>query len=154
VRDGGRLRYVGRALNEFVVFRKNVRMLNLDIALQTASFHFRADGIVISTPTGSTAHAFAAGGPIVSPESSALVVVALAPFAATWRNCMYDGEEISLKAASESEIMLDGQEVAALAPGSEFVVRRSREKFNLLVPESWNFWQTLKDKFSWGKGLF
>jgi len=144
---------IGRALNEVVAFRKDIRILKLEITFNSTSFYFKTDGIIISTPTGSTAHAFSAGGPVVSPETSAFVIVAVAPFTATWRNCMFGGEEVLLRVTRGCEIVLDGQVTAQLVQGQTLIIRKSVRPFRLLVPETWDFWKTLKEKFSWGKSL-
>ncbi|MGC8805473.1 MAG: NAD(+)/NADH kinase, partial [Candidatus Ratteibacteria bacterium] len=57
------VKFAGRALNEMIVFRKDIRMVKFELTLGSTVFYFRADGMIISTPTGSTAHAFSAGGP-------------------------------------------------------------------------------------------
>ncbi len=145
--------FVGRALNEMLIFRKDIRIVEFELTLGSTTFYFKADGIIISTPTGSTAHAFSAGGPIVFPEDRSMVVVAFAPFTATWRNCIYEGSHILLKPSRDCDIVMDGQEKFILREGGQIEIRPGNNVFKLLVPEGWDFWKTLKEKFSWGKGL-
>ncbi|MCM8805243.1 MAG: NAD(+)/NADH kinase [Candidatus Omnitrophica bacterium] len=145
--------FVGKALNEMVIFRKDIRMVEFELILDSTAFYFKADGIIISTPTGSTAHAFSAGGPIVFPEDRSMVIVAFAPFTATWRNCVYEGDKILLKPSRDCDIILDGQEKINLEQHNTIEIKPGKQLFKLMVPPEWDFWKTLKEKFSWGKGL-
>lgn len=145
--------HIGRALNEMLIFRKDIRMVEFELTLGSTPFYFRADGIIISTPTGSTAHAFSAGGPIVFPEDKSMVIVAFAPFTATWRNCIYKGTNIQMKASKECDIIIDGQEKLTLPEHKSIKIKPGKDVLKLLVPQGWDFWKTLKEKFSWGKGL-
>jgi len=146
-------RSVGKALNEMLIFRKDIRMVEFELTLGATIFYFRADGIIISTPTGSTAHSFSAGGPIVFPEDKGMIIVAFAPFSAAWRNCVYEGEKIMLKPSRDCDIILDGQEKIDIKENELLEIKPGKESFKLLVPAEWDFWRTLKEKFSWGKGL-
>jgi len=145
--------FVGRALNEMVIFRKDIRMVEFELTLGSTVFYFKADGMIVSTPTGSTAHAFSAGGPIVFPEVRSLIIVAFAPFTATWRNCIYEGGRVLLKPSRDCDIIIDGQEKINLPKEQLLEIQPGQESFKLMVPENWDFWNTLKEKFSWGKGL-
>ncbi|MCX7704830.1 MAG: NAD(+)/NADH kinase [bacterium] len=145
--------FIGRALNEMLVFRKDIRMVEFELTLGSTVFYFKADGMIISTPTGSTAHSFSAGGPIVFPEDRSIIVVAFAPFTATWRNCIYQGGSILLKVSRDCDIILDGQEKIDIKENETLEISIGKEIFKLLVPPYWDFWRTLKEKFSWGKGL-
>ncbi|HOK79228.1 MAG TPA: NAD(+)/NADH kinase [bacterium] len=147
------MKFAGRALNEMILFRKDIRMVEFELTLGSTVFYFRADGMIISTPTGSTAHAFSAGGPIVFPESRSIIVVAFAPFTATWRNCIYEGRRLTLKPSRDCDIIIDGQERIDLQKQQLLEIKPGQESFKLMVPENWDFWNTLKEKFSWGKGL-
>ena len=143
----------GSALNEVIVFRKDIRILAVDLALREGSFPLRADGIIVSTATGSTAHSFAAGGPILPPEDRSLAIVAEAPFTPIWRNFIYGGEELVIGVDQESDVVLDGQEKYALTPPQKLRIRKAKNRFKLLVPENWNFWETVREKFRWGKSV-
>lgn len=149
----GKTRFIGRSLNEMLVFRKDIRMIEFELTLGSTVFYFKADGMIISTPTGSTAHSFSAGGPIVFPENKSIIVVAFAPFTATWRNCIYEGGSIILRVSRDCDIILDGQEKIDLKEDETIKINLGQEVFRLLVPPDWDFWRTLKEKFSWGKGL-
>ncbi|MCM8758785.1 MAG: NAD(+)/NADH kinase [Candidatus Omnitrophica bacterium] len=146
-------KFIGRALNEMLVFRKDIRMIEFELTLGSTVFYFKADGMIISTPTGSTAHSFSAGGPIVFPENRSIIVVAFAPFTATWRNCIYEGGSIMLRVSGDCNIILDGQEKLDLRERESIRIQLGEEVFRLLVPSNWDFWRTLKEKFSWGEGL-
>lgn len=144
---------VGKALNEMLIFRKDIRIVEFELTLGSTVFYFKADGMMISTPTGSTAHSFSAGGPVVFPEDRALIIVAVAPFTATWRNCVYEGGKVLLKVSRDCDIILDGQEKIDIKENECLEIKPGEETFKLLVPQEWDFWRTLKEKFSWGKGL-
>ncbi|HPP66405.1 MAG TPA: NAD(+)/NADH kinase, partial [bacterium] len=145
--------FMGNALNEMVIFREDIRMVRFEIKFGSAIFQLRADGMIISTPTGSTAHAFSAGGPIVFPEEKTMIIVALAPFATTWRNCIYEGSRLLIKSSGNCNIVMDGQEKFTLQKDKPLEIKIGDGVFKLLVSKDWNFWKTLKEKFLWGKTL-
>ncbi|MCM8825721.1 MAG: hypothetical protein NC937_06250, partial [Candidatus Omnitrophica bacterium] len=71
----------------------------------------------------------------------------------TWRNCIYEGEKILLKPSQDCNIVLDGQIKIDFKAEELLEIKPGKEYFKLMVPYDWDFWRTLKEKFSWGKSL-
>jgi NAD+ kinase len=125
---------VGNALNEAVVMTSEpVKMLNLRVFVdgQTAEL-VKADGIIISTPTGSTAYSMSAGGPIVDPDVSAFIITSICPFKMGVRSFVVPQKsKIKIVAAEpkkESILVIDGEYRENVEPDSEVLIRLSREK--------------------------
>ncbi len=116
---------------------------------------FRADGIIVSTPTGSTAYSLSAGGPIVHPDVSAIIVTPICPHMLTNRPLVIsDQSEVRLRlrtAREEATLTLDGQVGFALHAGDEVMVRKSAKMFDLVCPMNKNYFQVLRDKLHWGR---
>jgi NAD+ kinase len=124
----------GNALNEAVIMTSEpVKMLNLKVLVdgQTAEL-VRADGIIISTPTGSTAYSMSAGGPIVDPDVSAFVITSICPFKLGVRSFVVPQKStIEVKTAEpkkETILVIDGEYKRNLKPESEVLIRLSKEK--------------------------
>ncbi len=116
---------------------------------------FRADGIIISTPTGSTAYNLAANGPIVMPSVDGLVITAICPHLLTIRPIVVPGSsEIAVTVdvvPHETYITVDGQEVVELLLGDRIVCRRSERKIRLLRLRENGLFNVLRSKLSWGE---
>ncbi len=138
---------IGNALNEIIVFRKDIRILDIEITIEDVPLYVRADGLIISTPTGSTAHSFSAGGPVLPPETDILSIVCEAPFAPSWKNFLYNKDIIYVKAKMESDIVIDGQTKYQLLPEQRLMIEKSSERCKIIFNEQWNFWKTIKEKF-------
>jgi NAD+ kinase len=116
---------------------------------------FRADGIIVSTPTGSTAYSLAAGGPIVHPAMSAIIITPICPHMLTNRPLVVPGDahvKLKLKTAREEvTLTLDGQLGFGLEVGDEVVIGKSAKTFNIVQPFNKNYFQLLRDKLYWGR---
>ncbi len=116
---------------------------------------FRADGIIVSTPTGSTAYNLAANGPIVMPSVDGLVITAICPHLLTIRPIVVPGSsEIAVTVdvvPHETYITVDGQEVVELLLGDRIVCRRSERKVRLLRLRENGLFNVLRSKLSWGE---
>jgi NAD+ kinase len=116
---------------------------------------FRADGLIVSTPTGSTAYSLAAGGPIVHPSVAAIVITPICPHMLTNRPLVIsDTAEVKLMLRTPREevtLTLDGQVGFALQVEDEVIVRKSAKTFDLISPMNKNYFQVLRDKLYWGK---
>jgi NAD+ kinase len=156
LRDGERLGG-GRVLND-VVINKSVlaRIIGIDMSLDEFFVNsFRADGLIISTPTGSTAYNLSAGGPIVYPSMNAIVVTPICPFTLTNRPIVVpDTAQINLKLKHENEgvvLTLDGQVGYQMQTGDIISIRKSATTFNLVQPPNRNYFDVLRDKLKWGR---
>ncbi len=116
---------------------------------------FRADGVIVATPTGSTAYTLAANGPIVMPSVDGLVLTAICPHLLTIRPIVVPGSsEIAVTVdvvPHETYITVDGQEVVELLLGDRIVCRRSERKVHLLRLRENGLFNVLRSKLSWGE---
>lgn len=116
---------------------------------------FRADGVIVSTPTGSTAYNLAANGPILMPSVDGLVITAICPHLLTIRPIVVPGSsEIAVTVdvvPHETYITVDGQEVVELLLGDRIVCRRSEHKVHLLRLRENGLFNVLRSKLSWGE---
>jgi NAD+ kinase len=138
---------IGRALNEIIVFRKDIRILDIEIEIENIPLYVRADGLIVSTPTGSTAHSFSAGGPILPPDMDIISIVSEAPFSPSWKNFLYNKEPIYIKTKMESDIIFDGQTKYPLMAGQNLKIEKSKKRCKIIFHQQWNFWETIKEKF-------
>jgi NAD+ kinase len=125
---------VGNALNEAVVMTSEpVKMLNLKVFVDdNAAEIVRADGIIISTPTGSTAYSMSAGGPIMDPEVSAFIITSICPFKMGIRSFVVPQKSkirvLAAEPKKESILVIDGEQRQSLGPLSEVLIRLSKER--------------------------
>lgn len=145
------------ALNDVVVSKGAIaRMgdfrIDLDGALVAA---FRADGVIISTPTGSTAYSLAANGPILAPDVDALIVTPVCPHLLTLRPLVVRGNaDLKLRVAGipdQTYLTVDGQEAIALCVGDEVHLRKSVHTVKLVRLGSAGFFDVLRSKLKWGE---
>ena len=116
---------------------------------------FRADGLIVSTPTGSTAYNLSAGGPIVFPSMNAIVITPICPFTLSNRPIVVpDDSVIEVRLMTEKEdvaLTLDGQVGFPLQAHDRVVIRKSDTNFNLVQPKNRNYFDLLRDKLRWGR---
>lgn len=155
-RDGEKLAN-GRVLNDVVINKAALaRIIEIEVELNEQYVNsFRADGLIVSTPTGSTAYNLSAGGPIVYPSMNAVVLTPICPFTLTNRPIVIpDNAEISLKLVNKSEsvvLTLDGQVGYDLKPQDIVKIRKSETSFNLVQPPNRNYFDVLRNKLKWGR---
>ena len=145
------------ALNEVVISKGDIaRMGDFAVELDGKSVaRFRADGVIVSTPTGSTAYTLAANGPILTPNVDALVVTPICPHLLTLRPIVVRGDA-SLVVRVEGKanpalLTVDGQKAAELLPGDEVRCRKSSHTVNLVRMSEGGFFEALRSKLSWGE---
>lgn len=146
-----------RVLNEFTVQRHGAGMISVETFVDgemVATYH--GDGIVISTPTGSTAYSLSAGGPVVAPACACIVLSPLAPHNLTMRPVVIpDTARIELRVHArhaEAFVTLDHR-TCPVAAGSAFVIRRSERSVLLASAHNISFYDTLRNKMLWGIDL-
>ena len=142
------------ALNEFTVQRQGAGMISVETYVDgqmVATYH--GDGVIVSTPTGSTAYSLSAGGPVVAPTCQCLVLSPLAPHNLTMRPVVIpDSSRITLHVQarrSEAFVTLDNRNYP-VSHGATFSVQRAEETIFLAVPHNISFYDTLRDKMMWG----
>jgi NAD+ kinase len=155
-RDGETLE-TGRILNDVVINKAALaRIIEIEIELDGLFVNsFRADGLIVSTPTGSTAYNLSAGGPIVYPSMNAVVLTPICPFTLTNRPIVVpDTAAINLRLKNENEgvvITLDGQIGYQMKTGDTVSIRKSQTNFNLVQPPNRNYFDVLRNKLKWGR---
>lgn len=155
-RNGERLAVV-EALNDVVLSKASIaRMGEFTIELdgRTAA-SFRADGLIVATPTGSTAYNLSANGPIVTPDVDAMVITPICPHLLTLRPMVVRGDaSLSLRVTGvpdQTILTVDGQRAIELHLGDEIRCRRSRHTVNLVRIRQSTFFDVLRSKLSWGE---
>ena len=155
-RDGESLAK-GRVLNDIVINKAAIaRVIDIEVNLNGLFVNsFRADGLIVATPTGSTAYNLSAGGPIVYPSMNAVVLTPICPFTLTNRPIVVpDRAEIELKLIGEHKgvlLTLDGQTGIPLNSGDTVAIRKSETTFNLVQPPNRNYFDVLRNKLKWGR---
>jgi len=145
------------ALNDVVVDRGSVsRIINLDLyANDYFICSYTADGLIIATPTGSTAYSLAVGGPILNPLMDAMTVSPISAFSLTTRSIVFPaGDELRVVVKSkhsEPVLTLDGQTDCRLPMESSFLIRRADYHINFVYFHSYSFYGVLRSKLHWGR---
>jgi NAD+ kinase len=157
----GKLKSSNSAVNEAVLHAGKVAsMIEFEVYID-GSFMFsqRSDGLIVSTPTGSTAYSMSAGGPILTPNLNALSLVPMFPHTLTSRPIVVDGNsEIKLVLANENyenlQVSCDGHVILAVMPGDEVIIRKSEYTLRLIHPLNHDYFNVLRSKLSWGNKLY
>ncbi len=147
-------KFLGNAINDVVISKgTSARMLRMEIFINdTHLMNCKADGLIVSSPTGSTAYCLSAGGPILNPNIRALIVIPICPHTFQMRPIVVSEDDevrIKLSANSEMTVTLDGQENFKVQPNYEIVVKKSRMTAQIVKFADKNFYSVLKAKL-WG----
>jgi NAD+ kinase len=140
------------ALNDVVVHGAGfTRMVTVQTAVDSRLLRdYRADGVIIATPTGSTAYSLSAGGPLLAPNMEAILVTPLCPHTMGIRPMVLDpGERIEVRvlgARAKINVTIDGQEGSIVREGQHVLVEKSEKVTRLLVPEDYDFFALLREK--------
>jgi NAD+ kinase len=142
------------AVNDVVVNRGGATSLvDLEISLNDRfAYGFRADGVIVATPTGSTAYALSAGGPIMAPFVNAFTIVPIAPHALTNRPIVVADDSvirITVARAREALASIDGHHVIELKEGDSVVLKRAADTVRLWHPLDYDYYHTLREKLGW-----
>ena len=127
----------------------------MDISFNGISFGvFRADGVIVSTPTGSTAYSAASGGPILDPDVSAFVLTPISPFSLSNRPLVLPSSgqmKIKILPARAKDIIvsIDGQEMVSLQENDEIIISESPNKVKMAGCSPDNFYKALRSKLGW-----
>lgn len=142
------------ALNEFAIERHGAGMISVETYVDrqmVATYH--GDGVIVSTPTGSTAYSLSAGGPVVAPTCACLVLSPLAPHNLTMRPVVIpDSSVITLHVharRADAFVTLDNR-TYPVRTGAAFTVKRAEQPIFLAVPHNISFYDTLRTKMMWG----
>jgi NAD+ kinase len=143
-------------LNEVVIHSDPpYHIIDLDLAVDGEPIsRFSGDGLILSTPVGSTGHSLSAGGPILGQELAAFVITPICPHALTYRPVVDSADKVYRialgRGSKEAVLIIDGQVNLDLTEQHEVTVRRAPVEFGLVKVPGRSFYQTLRDKLRWG----
>jgi NAD+ kinase len=144
------------ALNDVVVNRGALGTM-IDLAVEIDGrfvYSMRADGVIVTTPTGSTAYALSAGGPIVAPQVPAFALVPVAPHALTHRPIAIPDSAliaIAISHGRDASVHCDGQAHFGLSEGDRVSLRRAEHRARFLHPDDHDYFAMLRDKLHWSE---
>jgi NAD+ kinase len=148
-----------RGLNDAVISSSGIsKIVRLNLFLNKTSLgQYRADGVILSTPTGSTAYSLAAGGPILDPEIEAFILNPICPFTLSNRPIVVSGNDVVFVHVAEDQrvdilLSIDGQEVVPLESGDNVIFEKSHSKTLLVRSDRRNFYEVLRSKLNWSGG--
>ncbi|MGV7207857.1 NAD kinase [Oxalobacteraceae bacterium A2-2] len=155
LRDGASM-HVGLAVNDVVVSRgAGAGMAELRVEVDGHfMYNQRSDGLIIATPTGSTAYALSAGGPLLHPSLGGIVLVPIAPHALSNRPIVLpesSGIVVEIVRGRDISVNFDMQTFASLMPQDRILIRRSPHTITFLHPERWSYYHTLREKLHWNE---
>ncbi|MET0625847.1 MAG: NAD(+)/NADH kinase [Pyrinomonadaceae bacterium] len=157
VERGGKRMMHDRVLNDVVISKSALaRIIEIETWIDEKFVNrFRADGLIISTPTGSTAYNLSAGGPVIYPSMSAVCITPICPHTLSNRPLVVPDDaafELVLKTPREEvALTLDGQVGMPLEYEDKVTVRKSRTGFNLIQAHTRNYFDVLRNKLKWGR---
>lgn len=150
----------GTALNDVVLHPgMSVRMMEFELYVDGEFVYSqRSDGLIVATPTGSTAYALSAGGPLICPELDAMVCVPLNPHTLSSRPIVLHGDsEIEIRVNSKHElhpsVTCDGQDDLSTEPGDTIRIVKHQHAISLIHPKDNNFYKVSRSKLGWGSRL-
>ncbi len=148
------------ALNEVVLSAdKSPHMIDFEIYINDVFMYSqRSDGLIIATPTGSTAYALSAGGPIIHPSLNAIIMIPMFPHSLTNRPIVIDGNsKIRISLASNSKILArvicDSQTTLDITEKSTINIQKMKTPLQLIHPSDYNYYDALYSKLHWGKKI-
>lgn len=156
IHDEANTWYEGTALNDVVLGRgKETHLIEFDVYIdQQFVSHYRSDGMILATPTGSTAYALSSGGPIMHPALNAIVLVPMFSHSLSSRPLVIDAEatiDLLISDTNESDLRIscDGHESRMVKPGQQVRIKKTSTKLRLLHPIDYQYYDTLRIKLGW-----
>jgi NAD+ kinase len=146
------------ALNEVVVGRRELqRMVRMEVYINGRYFHnYAGDGVIFSTPTGSTAYSLSAGGPIVEPEQECIILTPICSHSLMDRSVILSPRsEIEVRVLGDKSLpslSLDGREEVDLPGGGEIRIKRAERKLKMIKLPDYSFYDLLREKFDFPQG--
>lgn len=148
------------ALNEIAITSSRGLMFGLKVYIDGRyAFDQRGDGLIVSTPTGSTAHAMAAGGPILNPNQNSIVLVPICSHSLNSRPLVISDEsviDIYITEYNDPEpvLSIDGRHDTILRSHQKVTIKKAEKKVTVLHTKDYNYYDTLREKLGWSKVLF
>lgn len=157
----GHIKSRNTAVNEAVLHPDKIaHMIEFEVYVNdNFMLNQRADGLIISTPTGSTAYSLSGGGPILTPNLDAISLLPMFPHTLNSRPIVIDANSIvRLKMAennkSEMQISCDSHVNLSVLPGDEVIINKTEHQLKLVHPKNYNYFHVLQNKLGWGNKLF
>ena len=148
--------YEGYAFNDVIIQKWNIaRLVELETYINDAFVHtHRSDGMIVSTPTGSTAYALSGGGPVVHPSLDALLLVPICPHSLTNRPIVVNGDScievvIGTREVDHARLTFDGEIKQELAPSDRVRIKKKNKKIRLIHPPEHDQFHILREKLQW-----
>lgn len=143
------------AFNDIVLTRTGVsNMIHIQTLIDSRSFNtYYGDGVIVSTPTGSTAYNLSAGGPVLFPMSNVFALTPICPHSLTQRPVVLPGKfSIEMRTSEERAlIIIDGQDIHELELGESVYIKLAAKTVKLIHKEEYNYFDVLKEKLRWGE---
>ncbi|MCI0400793.1 MAG: NAD(+) kinase [Gammaproteobacteria bacterium] len=159
VRDGQAV-MEGDALNDVVIHKQNVaRLVEFETYINnTFVYSQRSDGMIVSTPTGSTAYALSGGGPLLNPDLDAIVLVPICPHTISNRPIVVDGGSrieivVGTREIDHARLTCDGEIAEQLLPGDHILIFKKTKQIRLIHPAGHDHYAILRAKLQWGREL-
>lgn len=156
VSDGKKTYFQQDALNDVVLMQGDEpHLIDFDLTIDNEFIcSYRADGLIIATPTGSTAYALSAGGPIIHPSMNAFVLVPMLSHRLSSRPIVVSGDssiEVLIKDTNEDtpRLSADGQHREKVSPGHKIVLSKNAQQLRLLHPKHYHYYEVLRHKLGW-----
>ncbi|NVD06035.1 NAD(+) kinase [Vibrio sp. JPW-9-11-11] len=157
----GQVKSHNAALNEAVLHPGQVaHMIEFEVYIdESFAFSLRADGLIVATPTGSTAYSLSGGGPILSPSLNAISLVPMFPHTLSSRPLVVDSKRhikliVSPDNRGTQEVSCDGQVSLPVSPGDEVHIYQSPNVLKLIHPKDYSYYHVLRNKLGWSSKLF
>ena len=148
------------AVNDVVLYPGEIaRMIQFELYMDRQFVYSqRSDGLIVSTPTGSTAYALSGGGPILAPQTDTIVLVPMFPHTLTSRPIAVSKQKVIDIVISETnphnpQLSCDGQTIISLAPGDRIVIKQYPIEMKLVHPLDYDYFEVLRSKLGWGQKL-
>ena len=161
VRRHDSLKSTNVAVNEVVLHHAKVaHMMEFEVYMNdNFMFTQRSDGLIVATPTGSTAYSLSGGGPIMMPSLNALTLVPMFPHTLTSRPIVVDADNtvkliISRENTDDCQVSCDSQVGLSILPGDEVIIRKFPSPLRIVHPSSYDYFNVLRSKLNWGSKLF
>ncbi|MAD14602.1 MAG: NAD(+) kinase [Alteromonadaceae bacterium] len=155
------LQSTNSAVNEVVMHHGKVaHMMEFEVYLdENFVFSQRSDGLIVATPTGSTAYSLSGGGPILTPNLDAMSLVPMFPHTLSARPIVVDANStVRIKVSPENkdnlQVSCDSHIVLTVLPGDEIIIRKNPAKLSLIHPKDYNYFNVLRTKLGWGSKLY
>lgn len=142
------------ALNDVVFSSTDIRVIDLEIYINDSFVtQLSGDGLILATPTGSTAYSLSSGGPIVKPGTAAIVITPICPHTFTFRPIVIDNNSnILIKAKEKCRLIFDGQKLVNIDSDKKVLITKCTKTLKVIKFENWDYFDILRKKLNWGNG--